>query len=137
MEKKSIEDALTALQAKSNIRFSVLKFDDSENEKLDKMAHDALCTFLQASRKFLLKKMDEFKVAVEMGVEDIDEAKRSISGARKKMEEAKSLALLFLVTDKFEDMFKVFQTLVDGQAELLRATAQVKPSAVVDDAPQA
>jgi len=100
-----------------NVRYSIVKFDDSEKEKLDRIASESLSKFLSDSRKFMLGQMKK----MEENVNDADKAKSSLGAARRRLTEAKSLALAFMLSDKFEDQFNMFNKLIDAQVEIMKA----------------
>ena len=116
----------TASQADPHVNYSIVKFDGSETERLDRMAGEALSKFLSDSRKFMLGQMKK----MEEDVTNAEKAKSALGAARRRLTEAKSLALAFLLSNKFEDQFKMFEKLIDTQVEMMKAQGVTPTSGV-------
>jgi len=124
--KDDVERILKEIQEEKNmrIRYRILKFDDSDQKALDDACKDAFQHLIAQSKETLMSRLQkqEEKLAELEDKKDWEKNSLwSVAQARKKLDEARRLALLFNMSDVMEFGFMSLEKLLDAKRKEVEA----------------
>lgn len=109
-------EALMKAFGSKGIRYSLVKFDNSEKGKLDQLAKECLQRIVMDWKDALRKCIRE----LEEGEKDLDDSTAVLVKSRKNLEMAKSLALTFMLTSDANYALASFSKIIDESAERIK-----------------
>jgi len=107
------------------IQYKFLKQDPSENSKIDQMVQDQFQMLLAKTKDDLYQKIGEAQLAFESDECSMDawtaDIREACCKAKKKVNEARKLALVFDVSNVIEVGFEGIEKVVEAKREMVKA----------------
>lgn len=97
------------------IRWSFIKYDDVENDKIDELAKKSWLNLMGEAKTRLMDKI----TAVQEEVEGLDAGRRAVKAAKKKIDDARATAAMFLLGDSVIHFLASFEKLIEAKVKLL------------------
>lgn len=110
------------------VEYRIIKFDTSDKQSYEEAAKAGFQQILEQAKKTLFKRLrtaDEKQENLEYDSEEWSRKSRSaVKKARKSLEEARKIAVLFALSDSLELAFEGFDQLCDQKKQAIEAKLQ-------------